>query len=142
MRAQKNVYSTSIHSLVWKMMENMASIDIKIRMSRYLELPRARGVGGQRVLDAGHHAPAPHHGAEAEPAVRRPGAPVPGDHGPGVPRVHKPDADLELEPGQGERGGGGRGVGGRGEHDQHVWARARHLQRIGSKCESVEAFKN
>ena len=97
-------------------------------MSHYLELPRARGVCGKRVLDAVHHAPAPHHGAEAEPAVRLPGAPVPGDYGPGVPHVHEPDADLELEPGQGERGGGGRGVGGRGEYDQHVWARARHLQ--------------
>ena len=113
-------------------------------MSRYLELPRARGVGGQRVLDTSHHAPAPHHGAEAEPAVRRPGAPVPGDHGPGVPRVHKPDADLELEPSQRERGERGRGVGGRGEHDQHVWTRARHLQRTGSKCESgiIRHLKN
>ena len=81
------------------------------------------------MLEAGHHAPAPHHRAEAEPAVRRPGAPVPGHHSPGVPRLNKPDADLELEPGQGEGGGGGRGVGGRGEHNQHVGARTNHLKR-------------
>ena len=101
----------------------------KAGIKLYLELPRARGVGGQWVLDAGHLPPAPHHGAEAEPAVRRPGAAISGHHGPGVSRLHEPDADLELEPGQGEGGGGGRGVGGRGEHNQHVRARTSHLRR-------------
>ena len=106
----------------------------------YLKLPRARGVGWQGVLEAGDHAPAPHHRAEAEPAVPVLGAPVPGDHGAPDPRVHKLHADLELEPGQGEGGGGGRGGGGRGEHNQHVRARTRHLHTEKSNCVFRESF--
>ena len=88
----------------------------------YLELPGAGGVGGQGVLEAGHHAPAAHHRAVAEPAGGGPGGLVSGHDGPRVPGLQELDADLQSEPGEGEGGGRGLGGGRRGEHHQHVWA--------------------